>query len=123
MRNSRVAIGAAMFLSSLGAGAALARPLVVDRAISQASEILQIQLRCDQGGCRDLRTGAYTASHCDRRGCRPGSAIIGYGDPRVTPQHQPGYGRDRGAYYGRHGNDRVYEPRVRGNEAGPLSEN
>lgn len=36
---------------------------------------------CNQNRCLDRRTGAYTASSCDYRGCRPSSGIVGYTSP------------------------------------------
>jgi len=33
---------------------------------------------CNRNRCLDPRTGAYTASSCDRNGCRPSGGIVGY---------------------------------------------
>ena len=57
---------------------------------------------CNENRCIDTRSGAYTQSHCGYGGCRPMSGIVGYADPRTSPQRPRyrGYGYDdRGGYY------------------------
>lgn len=62
----------------------------------------QVRLQCDSSRCLDRATGDYTASSCDRRGCRPSSGVVGniYGRP---------VGRPYGSGYGDYG--RGYPPR------------
>ena len=63
----------------------------------------QIRFECNQNRCLDTRSGAYTASTCDWNGCRPSSGVVGYTDPRTSPQHPryEGYGYRRGPEYRR----------------------
>jgi len=64
--------------------------------------IEQVQMRCDQNSCIDQRSGVYTESACDRRGCYPSSSprgrVGGYGG-------YGGYGQDERPYRGRRGYD------------------
>lgn len=84
------ALGAAM----LGSGIvqAQAAPAALDRALAPArGPIVTVQLHCDRLRCIDLRTGAYTQSGCNRRGCYPISGVVGHTDPRSLGF---GYGSD-----------------------------
>ena len=46
------------------------------------SGIVSVRLVCDRHRCLDSRTGAYTESNCDYRGCWPSSGVVGYLDGR-----------------------------------------
>lgn len=54
----------------------------VDRSSAEQLPVVNVQWRCDPNRCLNVRTGAYTASSCDWRGCRPSSGIVGYIDGR-----------------------------------------
>jgi hypothetical protein len=113
---SLVTIGFAALLSgAFGAAAAPARP---DPA-AMPDVIVPVQMRCDARACFDPRTGAYTRSLCDSRGCRPvggvveylGQATRGHGGPRGYGYETPpayGYGSPHGYGYGY---QRGYGPR------------
>lgn len=97
---------AALFACTLPlflAGAVEAMPLVP--SAPAGLPIVQVQLRCDQNSCIDQRTGVYTASTCDYRGCRPSSGPVGriggYGqDYRYSRGRGYDDGYDRGRGYG-----------------------
>ncbi|MGX1787305.1 hypothetical protein ACWIGM_11225 [Bosea sp. NPDC055332] len=104
----------ALALPLFAASAAVAMPLAAPAPV--ASPIEQVQMRCDQNSCIDLRTGVYTKSGCDRRGCYPISGPRGqigaYGqDYRYSRgrDYDDGYYRRRD-YYGRRGYDGGYGP-------------
>lgn len=92
----------AFALPLLMAGVAEAMP--VAPSPSAGLPIGQVQLRCDQNSCIDQRTGTYTASTCDYRGCRPSSGPVG----RIGPNGQD-YRFSRGRGYGY--DDGYYRPR------------
>lgn len=104
----------ALTLPLLAVGAAEAMPLAAPTPATLP--ITQVQLRCDQNSCIDQRTGVYTASTCDYRGCRPSSGPVGriggYGqDYRYKRSHgyDDGYYRQRDyGYYGRRGYEDGY---------------
>jgi hypothetical protein len=83
--------------------------------------ITQVQMRCDVNSCIDQRTGVYTESTCDYRGCRPSSGprgrIGGYGqDYRYSRgrDYDDGYYRRRDyGYYGRRGYEDGYRVNTR----------
>jgi hypothetical protein len=58
-----------------------------------SSDVTPVRLICNPNRCIDPRTGAYTQSGCNYRGCYPIGGIVGY----TTP---PGGGGYRGPYYG-----------------------
>jgi hypothetical protein len=108
-------------LVALGpAGAALALPAL---PLEAPAGIVQVQLQCTPASCIDPRTGVYTESTCDYRGCRPSSGPVGrlggaqrgYGgghgggyddDPpprRRRDWDDGGRGYDRGGYGGGYG--------------------
>ncbi|MEN5084815.1 hypothetical protein ABE438_20220 [Bosea sp. TWI1241] len=57
------------------------------------SGIVQVQMQCTPQSCIDPRTGVYTQSTCDARGCRPSSGPVGRlgMPPGFNPQPLPGY--------------------------------
>jgi hypothetical protein len=60
-------------------------------------------LRCTPSSCIDPRTGYYTESHCDYRGCRPIPGVVGRLGPggydsKYDPRYSA-YGRYRGYGY------------------------
>lgn len=57
--------------------------------------IEQVQMQCDYNRCIDVRTGVYTQSTCNRRGCFP----LGGARGQIGP-----YGEDN-RYYRRRGYD------------------
>lgn len=59
--------------------------------VQQDSAVMQVQLRCNMDGCFDVRTGAFTESACNHRGCYPTSGVVGRMTPR-GPAYRPGYG-------------------------------
>jgi hypothetical protein len=91
-------LGAAIL--GIGMAQAQAAPAAPDRALAPAQgPIVRVQWHCDPLRCIDLRSGAYTQSGCNRRGCYPISGIVGYTDPGSLGL---GYGSDfpPGAYRG-----------------------
>jgi hypothetical protein len=86
----------ALALPLLAAGGAQAMPLAAPAPAGLPIE--QVQMQCDYNRCIDVRTGVYTQSTCNRRGCFP------LGGPRG----QIGaYGEDN-RYYRRRGYDDGY---------------
>jgi hypothetical protein len=95
------------------AGAALALPAL---PLEAPAAIVQVQLQCTPQSCLDPRTGVYTESTCDYRGCRPSSGPVGrlggpqrgygggYDDERPRRRRDwdedGGRGYDRGGYGG-----------------------
>jgi hypothetical protein len=75
--------------------------------IPERSMVIAVRLVCDPNRCIDPRTGAYTSSSCDYRGCRPSSGIVGYTNPGGSYGYGygygggPGYGQEQRGYYGR----------------------
>jgi hypothetical protein len=62
----------------------------------------QVQMVCTPQSCIDQRTGVYTSSTCNRRGCWPSSGPVGrlpgYGGGHRYgggPAYSPGYGGGR----------------------------
>lgn len=108
---------AALFTFALplfAAGAAEAMPLAP--SAPAGLPIVQVQLRCDQNSCIDQRTGVYTASTCDYRGCRPSSGPVGRiggngQDHRFSRGRGYGYdgGYDRPRGYGYQGRRGYYD--------------
>lgn len=106
----------ALIFGTLASGA-LAMPVP---EIPAPNDIHRVQLVCTPQSCIDQRTGVYTASNCDYRGCRPSSGPVGrlpgYGGGPAYGGG-PGYGRGYGygpppgppppRYYG----PRRYDPR------------
>src|SRR6185312_15098488 len=68
-------IAAAAFMTTAGA----AMPVQLSNMPVDAM-LTRVQLVCTPSSCIDQRTGQYTESHCDRRGCRPLGGVVG----RVT---------------------------------------
>lgn len=103
MRNGIGIVFAALLLGAGAAGAA-AMPADTGLAGLRRPDMVPIQFVCDPRRCIDPRTGAYTQSGCNRRGCYPISGIVGYERPnrvmREYGQPQPYYGRPE-PYYGR----------------------
>ena len=83
MRILPVIMGFAAAISVLSPGLSRATPTGLDRALHQPTPrpLIEVQLRCDPSRCIDPRTGAYTQSGCDARGCYPISGIVGYTNP------------------------------------------
>jgi hypothetical protein len=75
----------------IGMASAQAAPAAIERAAPTGGPIVAVQMHCDQLRCIDMRTGAYTQSTCDRRGCRPLGGVVGRTDPRSLGF---GYGSD-----------------------------
>ena len=73
-------------LSAIAAPPSHAAPARFDPAPAATAPIVRVQLVCDPSRCIDPRTGAYTQSGCDYRGCYPISGVVGYTNP--------GYGDD-----------------------------
>lgn len=86
----------AFALPLLAAGTAQALPFPAPAPAGLPIE--QVQMQCDYNRCIDVRTGVYTQSTCNRRGCFP------LGGPRgqIGP-----YGEDN-RYYRRRGYDDGY---------------
>jgi hypothetical protein len=108
---SLVTIGFAALLS--GAFGATAAPVRPNPAATPDALVLPVQIRCDARACFDPRTGAYTRSRCDYRGCRPVGGVVeylgqapyggGYARPRDYGYERPpayGYGPPHGYGYG-----------------------
>ena len=102
----------AALLSGAGASGAAALP-VRPAPAGMSNAVVPVQMRCDARACFDPRTGAYTRSRCDHRGCRPvGGAVEylgqapyggGYARPRDYGYERPpayGYGPPHGYGYG-----------------------
>lgn len=83
----------AFALPLLTAGGAQAMPFSAQAPTGLPIE--RVQMQCDYNRCIDVRTGVYTQSTCNRRGCFP------LGGPRgqIGP-----YGEDN-RYYRRRGYD------------------
>lgn len=58
--------------------------------------IEQVQMQCDYNRCVDVRTGVYTQSTCNRRGCFPLGGPRGQLGPYGEDYR---YGRARRGYY------------------------
>jgi hypothetical protein len=102
MRSLGIKFGLGAVLCVMGIGSAYALPINTRLASVSGSPLLsRVQWDCNQDGCFDQRTGAFTASGCDRRGCYPTSGVKGrmtergpaYYDPRDVPQAFRGYDR------------------------------
>lgn len=66
---------------------------------------MPVRMVCDPQRCFDPRSGVYSSSTCDRRGCYQSGPIIGHLNPRqlrdLSQQH--GVQRfDQGHHHGRH---------------------
>lgn len=81
----------AFALPLLAAGTAQAMPFAAPAAAGLPVE--QVQMQCDYNRCIDVRTGVYTQSTCNRRGCFP----LGGARGQIGP-----YGEDN-RYYRRRG--------------------
>lgn len=57
--------------------------------------VRQVQLECNNLRCLDPRTGAYTQSTCNARGCRPSSGIVGYDRSQIRGGRGSGGWNDR----------------------------
>lgn len=69
------------FAGLAGIGAASAAPVSAPgHAPVSFDPVQSVQYVCDQFRCLNPRTGAYTQSGCNRRGCYPSSGIVGYID-------------------------------------------
>ena len=92
-------------LSGAGVSGAAALPFRPALA-GMPDAVLPVQMRCDARACFDPRTGAYTRSRCDYRGCRPIGGVVeyapsGYGRPRGYDEGPPAYGYGYPHGYGR----------------------
>lgn len=68
------------------------------------SATLNVRMECTPSRCLDTRTGAYTQSSCDYRGCFPIGGIVGYvGDDDDGPRRR-GRGQYRNQWEGGSGN-------------------
>ncbi len=90
-----IAVGAA--LSAIAVSPAHAAPVRFGPALAAQAPIVHVQLVCNPSRCIDPRTGAYTQSGCDYRGCYPTSGVVGYTNPGGA-----GYGGGYRRHY-RHG--------------------
>lgn len=71
----------------------------------EGSMVIAVRMQCNASRCIDPRTGAYTQSSCNNRGCWPSSGIVGYTNPGGGGYGGgPGYGGGRGYGYGGRGN-------------------
>jgi hypothetical protein len=82
-------------------------------AMPVGSGITEVQLHCTPASCIDQRTGVYTQSTCDRRGCRPFGGPV-HRAPPPPPPPQWGGGYRGGGFDCNHlrcidGNGRVWE--------------
>lgn len=99
MRKATLSLG---LLAALAAGNATAMPIP---ALGEAGlPLTQAQMRCNEFRCINPRSGVYTESTCDYRGCYPSSRPRG----RLGP-----YGEDYRFGRRRFDNDDDY-PRYRG---------
>jgi hypothetical protein len=72
---------------------AIAFPRAPGQSNLQTPSILHsVQLVCNPSRCIDPRTGAFTQSVCDYRGCRPSGGVIGYDRPGPGYPPPPPYG-------------------------------
>lgn len=71
-------------LSAIAAPPSQAAPARFAPAPAATAPIVRVQLVCDPSRCIDPRTGAYTQSGCDYRGCYPISGVVGYTNPGFT---------------------------------------
>ena len=110
MRGLRLKMSLAALLSGVALSGAAAAPAGFDPALRAEAlpVIVPVQLVCDPRRCIDPRTGAYTQSGCNRRGCYPISGIVGYERSRGGAGR--GYGRPRDY---QEDDDYDYEPRRR----------
>ncbi len=97
MKRIIFSIAAAVFFTSGAANAAMSpQPMRSDNSI------VSVQLVCSNMNCHDPRTGYYTYSGCNYRGCYPTSGFIGrlpgYGDGYGPPPQNYGYRRQRQYY-------------------------
>jgi hypothetical protein len=107
---SLLIIGFAAFLSGAGLSEAAAAPARLDPAAMPEASVLPVQMQCSMSACVDPRTGAYTQSRCDYRGCRPVGGIVGYVQPQApygAPARPRGYGYEAPPAYG-YGHQRGY---------------
>lgn len=80
---------------------ASATPLSPLAAPAVQDLVSRVQWVCDANRCIDPRSGAYTESNCNRRGCWPSSGIRGYTNPGGGGGYGnsydggPGYARPR----------------------------
>lgn len=111
MRALNLRMGALALFMTIGAGTASALPVAPLAATQDDPLVERVQLQCNAQRCLNPRTGAYTQSVCNRRGCRPSGGIVGY----LGPQ-RGGYYRGRDRYDDRYdrrryGYDRRYDRR------------
>lgn len=102
MKTRSLIFGAMMI--GLTGGAASAMPLA---PLEGGAGIVRVQLQCTQFSCINPRTGEYTRSRCDYRGCYPISGPVGridrFGnDQRYYDDYDRGPPRYRPRYYERY---------------------
>jgi hypothetical protein len=75
----KVLIAACALAGGLGLSSANATPSANPSAVlADVSPLVQVQYACDAYRCMDPRSGAYTSSNCNARGCYPTSGVLGY---------------------------------------------
>jgi hypothetical protein len=99
MRIPTFMLGVAAVLFTLTAGAsAMPTAGAVSAIRPESSAVVPVRMICDHLRCFDPRSGAYTHSACDRRGCYRTGPVVGYLSDRqlrdFTSQH--GYRSFRG---------------------------
>ena len=76
--------------------------------------VTSVRWVCNASRCIDPRTGAYTQSGCNYRGCYPIGGIVGYDTPSYGGGGGYGYGDGGGYGYGNGGGyGRPYYPGYR----------
>ncbi len=97
MRAVGLGLGVGVLVCTIGMSNAWAMPNGRGPvSVHQDSAVLRVQWTCNMDGCFDVRTGAFTESACNRRGCYPTSGVVGRMTPR-GPAYRPGYGYGYGA--------------------------
>ncbi|WP_210485034.1 hypothetical protein [Microvirga antarctica] len=88
-------LGALLSVTTLGSAMALPASYGIGSG-PRSDLVTTVQFVCNTARCIDPRTGAYTKSRCDPRGCRQLGGVVGYeGQPQPR---RPGYGYNRPGY-------------------------
>lgn len=81
MRHAGRLLASMIFAGFASIGSAVAAPVSAPgHAPAAFDPVLSVQYTCDQNRCLNPRTGAYTYSNCNARGCYPSSGVVGYID-------------------------------------------
>lgn|SRR5262245_22183807 len=117
MRARTICLGLATAMLSVAAHNATALP--IDAYLRLATTVSPVRLDCNPSRCLDTRTGAYTQSTCDRRGCRPIGGVVGYIDEDNSGR---AYGPGRGYRANRVGRWECNASRCRDPQTGAYTE-